>query len=257
MVKHSLPQIHPEASTGVFARHLLKNDTGSVFQTRPKPNRNESDGEPSWQLIFVADGLNWWRKHHCQKDGGGVEPMNNWSKPQPSSKLYIWYLAIPCTHLVHFSVFVTRRRIVARSIPLAEDTLFLGVFPKGNWRATLGFKFMQPLLPGRRNSLFFAPSRTRLHPISQPVPSTKVENKNPLTHPEASSPKGRGRGAGSNQLTIGPNPNPRLNFTHLVSHDTLHTSCALFCFCHSEENFRKVDSFGRGYSLVLVVNLSL
>jgi hypothetical protein len=26
MVKHSLPQVHPEASTGVFARHLLKND---------------------------------------------------------------------------------------------------------------------------------------------------------------------------------------------------------------------------------------
>ena len=40
MVKHILPQIHPKASTGVFARHLLKNDRSSVFQTRPKPNRN-------------------------------------------------------------------------------------------------------------------------------------------------------------------------------------------------------------------------
>jgi hypothetical protein len=39
MVKHSLPQIHPKASTGVFARHLLKNDRSSVFQTLPKPNR--------------------------------------------------------------------------------------------------------------------------------------------------------------------------------------------------------------------------
>jgi hypothetical protein len=85
MVKHSLPQIHPKASTGVFARHLLENDRSSVFQTRPKPNRNEPDGEHCWRLFFVADGLNWWRKHHRQKDGGGDEPINNWSKPQPSS----------------------------------------------------------------------------------------------------------------------------------------------------------------------------
>ena len=68
LVKHILPQIHPEASTGVFARHLLKNDRGSVFQTRPKPNRNEPDGEHRWRLVFVADGLNWWRKHHRRKD---------------------------------------------------------------------------------------------------------------------------------------------------------------------------------------------
>jgi hypothetical protein len=66
MVKHSLPQVHPEASTGVFARHLLKNDGCSVFQTRPNPNRNESNGEHSWRLVFVADGLNWWRKHQCR-----------------------------------------------------------------------------------------------------------------------------------------------------------------------------------------------
>jgi len=33
---------------------------------------------------------------------------------------------------VHFSVFVTGRRIPARWTPLAEDTLFLGVFTKGN-----------------------------------------------------------------------------------------------------------------------------
>ncbi len=83
MVKHSLPQIYPKASTGVFARHLLKNDRSSVFQTRPKPNRNEPDGEHSWRLVFVADGLNWLRKHHRRKDGGGDEPINNWSQPQP------------------------------------------------------------------------------------------------------------------------------------------------------------------------------
>ena len=85
MVEHSLPQIHPKASTGVFARHLLENDRSSVFQTRPKPNRNEPDGEHCWRLVFVADGLNWWRKHHRRKDGGGDEPINNWSQPQPSS----------------------------------------------------------------------------------------------------------------------------------------------------------------------------
>jgi hypothetical protein len=59
--------------------HLLKNDRGSVFQTHPKPNRNESNGEHSWRLVFVADGLNWWRKHHHRKNGGGGEPINNWS----------------------------------------------------------------------------------------------------------------------------------------------------------------------------------
>jgi hypothetical protein len=64
MVEHSLPQIHLKASTGVFARHLLENDRSSVFQTRPKPNRNEPDGEHCWRLVFIADGLNWWRKHH-------------------------------------------------------------------------------------------------------------------------------------------------------------------------------------------------
>ena len=31
--------------------------------------------------------------------------------------------------------------------------------------------------PGRKSSLFIAPSQTRLHRISQPVPSTKVETK--------------------------------------------------------------------------------
>ena len=83
MVEHSLPQIHPKASTGVFARHILENDRSSVLQARPKPNRNEPNGEHCWRLVFVADGLNWWRKHHRQKDRGGDEPINNWSQPQP------------------------------------------------------------------------------------------------------------------------------------------------------------------------------
>ena len=108
MVKHSLPQVHPEASTGVFARHLLKNDGCSVFQTRPNPNRNESDGEhDSWRLIFVADGLNWWKKHHCQKDEGGSNQFNSWSKPQLSSKLYIGYHGIPCTHILCTFLFLS------------------------------------------------------------------------------------------------------------------------------------------------------
>jgi len=85
MVEHSLPQIHTKASTRVFTRHLLENDRSSVFQARPKPNRIEPDGEHCWQLVSVADGLNWWRKHHRRKDGGGDEPIKNWSQPQPSS----------------------------------------------------------------------------------------------------------------------------------------------------------------------------
>jgi hypothetical protein len=107
-----------------FCKASPKKCRGSVFQTRPKPSSNKPDGEHSLQLVFVADGLNWWMKHHHQKDGGEVEPINNWSKPLISSKLYIWYRTIPCIHLVHFSVFVTWRRIPARWNPLAEDTLF-------------------------------------------------------------------------------------------------------------------------------------
>ena len=87
MVKHSLPQIHLEANSGVFARHLLKNDRGSVFQTHS----------------------------------------------YPTGKL--WFL------------------ILCNAFSREGD------------------------------SLFFASCRTRLHRISQPVPSTKVESKNPQTHP--------------------------------------------------------------------------
>ncbi len=104
MVKHSFPQIHREKSTGVLARDLLKDDKGSDIQTIPKPNRNEPDGEHSWHLVFIADGINWWRKHHRQKDGGRVEPINNWSCPNPrlNSLLGILrYLAhILCTFLL-------------------------------------------------------------------------------------------------------------------------------------------------------------
>jgi len=38
----------------------------------------------------------------------------------------------------------------------------------------VGFNFMQLRYPGKESSFFFAPSRTRLHRISQPVFSTKV-----------------------------------------------------------------------------------
>ena len=132
MVKHSLPQIYPEASTGVFASISSKMIEVQSFKHVQNPTETNPMENIVGDLFFVADGLNWWRKHHHRKDGGGVEPINNWSKPQLSSKLYIWYLAIPCTHLVNFSVFVTWRRIPARWTPLAEDTLFLGVFRNGN-----------------------------------------------------------------------------------------------------------------------------
>ncbi len=48
MVKHNFPQIYLETSTGVLAWDLLKDDRGSDVQTRPKPNRNNFDGEHSW-----------------------------------------------------------------------------------------------------------------------------------------------------------------------------------------------------------------
>ena len=92
MVKHSFSQIHLETSTRVRAKDLLKNDRGSDVQTHPKPNRNKPDGEHSWRLVFVADGINWWRRHHCRKDRGGVEPNKNWFQAQPLSKLFIGIL---------------------------------------------------------------------------------------------------------------------------------------------------------------------
>ncbi len=83
-------------------------------------------------LFLLLLWMNWWRKHHCQKDEGGVKPINNWFQSQPLSKLFIGYLTIPCTHLVHFSVLSLGGEFSARWTPLAEDTLFLGVLRKGN-----------------------------------------------------------------------------------------------------------------------------
>ncbi len=77
--------------------------------------------------------------------------------------------------------------------------------------------------------MFFAPIRIRL----QSVPSMKVETKKiPKPTLEASSPKGRGQRWTNYQLV----PTSTLVLTsYLVSHNTLHTSCAIFCFCHWEE----------------------
>ena len=57
MVKQGVPKIHQETSTGVLARYLLKNHQSTVVQTCSKPNRNEPDGEHSWRLVFIADGI--------------------------------------------------------------------------------------------------------------------------------------------------------------------------------------------------------
>jgi hypothetical protein len=130
MVEYSLPQIHPKASSLVLARDLFKNDRGLDVQARPKPNRNKPDGEQSWQLVFVADGINWWRKHHRQKDRAGAEPINNWFQAQPLSRLFIGILRYLTHILCAFLFFVTGRRIFATWTPLAEDTLFLGVLWK-------------------------------------------------------------------------------------------------------------------------------
>ena len=83
MVEHSLPQIHPKASTGVFARHILENDRSSVLQARPKPNRNEPDGEHCWRLVFVADGLNWWRSIIAERTGAGTNQLTIGPNPNP------------------------------------------------------------------------------------------------------------------------------------------------------------------------------
>jgi len=63
-----------------------------------------------------------------------------------------------------------------------------------------------------------------MHQISQPVSLTKVETKNPQTHP--GSIIAERTGAGVNQLTIGPNPNPCLNFTSGILRYLAHILCA-------------------------------
>ena len=59
------------------AEEFLQGISSKMLSNMSKTQQKRPDGEHSWQLIFVADGLNWWRKHHCQKDGGGDEPINN------------------------------------------------------------------------------------------------------------------------------------------------------------------------------------
>jgi hypothetical protein len=76
--------------------------------------------------------------HHCQKDGGGVEPINNWSKPQHSSQLCIGDLQIPHTHLVNFSLFVSRRRI------LQVGSFCRGYYSGGICFIVIGLNAMSP-----------------------------------------------------------------------------------------------------------------
>ncbi len=131
-----------------------------------------------------------------------------------SDDLAVLRVAVPCLSFVV--------KCVSTNCCLAGSSGFLGVYTKRNLQATLGFKFMQPPLPGRRNSLFLALSRTWLHRISQPIPLTKVETKYSQTHPGIIIAKRTE--AGSNQLTIGPNPNC-LNFISGVSQYLAHILC--------------------------------
>jgi hypothetical protein len=58
IVKHGVPERHQESSAGVLAQHLLKNVRNAVIQTHPNFHRNKPNGRHSWQLVFVADGIN-------------------------------------------------------------------------------------------------------------------------------------------------------------------------------------------------------
>ncbi len=90
LVKHSIPQIHTEASAGVLALDLIKDDRDPILQACPKFNSNKPNGEYCWRLVFAADGINWWREHHCQRTGAGLNQLKFWSKPNSSHILYHW-----------------------------------------------------------------------------------------------------------------------------------------------------------------------
>ncbi len=124
--------------------------------------RNPTETNPMENIVgdsfFVADGINWWRKHHRRKDEGGAEPINNWFRAQPSSRLFIGILRYLTHILCTFLFFVTGRRISAKWTPLAEDTLFLGVFTKVKLTGN-GFLNLCNCPYLGENSLFFAPSR--------------------------------------------------------------------------------------------------
>jgi hypothetical protein len=92
-----------------------KDEAGSVFQTRPKPNRNESDGEHRWRLIFVADGLNWWRKHHHQKDRGEVEPINSLTALPLVAHICASLKIELRNRLITFPIFVCSQRLITRN----------------------------------------------------------------------------------------------------------------------------------------------
>ena len=57
MVKQGVPENHQETGPGVLGRHLLKNYRNTVVQTHSKSHRNKPDGQHSWQLVFVANGI--------------------------------------------------------------------------------------------------------------------------------------------------------------------------------------------------------
>jgi hypothetical protein len=70
VVKHSHPEIYLEASEKILTRHLLKTVRGSILQTHPKPYHNKPYGINCWQLVFVADGMNFGRGSIIAKGWG-------------------------------------------------------------------------------------------------------------------------------------------------------------------------------------------
>jgi hypothetical protein len=97
VAKHSLPEIYLEASAKILTRHLLKTVRGSILQTHPKPYHNKPYGINCWQLIFIADGLNFGRGSIIDKGRGiGSKPI--------SSYYTLGYQEVSFTHLVQISL---------------------------------------------------------------------------------------------------------------------------------------------------------
>ncbi len=60
MGKHSIPK-YIKKQVQEFSQGISSKTTKVqlLLQTHPKPNRNESNGEHSWPLVLIADGISW------------------------------------------------------------------------------------------------------------------------------------------------------------------------------------------------------
>jgi hypothetical protein len=98
--------------------------------------------------------------------------------PNPNSRLnFISGISRYLAHILCIFLFLSLEGDPARWTPLAEGTLFLGVFTKGESTGNFGFKFMQPLYPGGGTHCFSLPAKLDCIELASPSFRRKVETK--------------------------------------------------------------------------------